>query len=179
MRMTARTTLLAAAAIPLAIAAAAPASATEAADVTYAFTVTGSTVTNTITNNTGATIGCTTSLAPAPSGVLPPVDDVLRNGQSLYQQDDIPPGTTTQSVTDVPDGSYVALASCGSEGTDPAMWVSDYPGIERYLAQFPMTAYTVQQASTVVTVPDVASAPAPPAADIVPDLSDLGTLFGS
>lgn len=177
MRTTARTTLLAAAAIPLAIATAAPASAAEATDVTYAFSVTGSTVTNTITNNTGATIGCTTSLAAAPGGVLPPLDDLMRSGQSLYQQDDIPPGTTTQSVTDVPDGSYVALASCGREGTDPAMWVSNYPGIEQYLVQFPMTAYIVQQASTVVTVPSVD--PAPPAAALVPDLSEPGTLFGS
>jgi hypothetical protein len=176
MRMTARTTFLAAAAIPLTIATAAPASAAEATDVTYAFSVTGSTVTNTITNNTGDTIGCTTSLAPAPGGVLPPVDDVLRSGQSLYRQGDIPPGITTQSVTDVPDGSYVALASCGREGNDPAMWVSDYPGIEQYLIQFPMTAYTVQQASTVVTVPSIAT---PPAGVLIPDLSDLGTLFGS
>ena len=176
MRMIARTTLLAAAALPLAIAATAPASATAPSDVTYAFGVTGSTVTNTITNNTGDTIGCTTSLAPAPGGVLPPIDDLMRNGQSLYQQDDIPQGTTTQSVTDVPDGSYVALASCGREGTDPAMWVSDYPGIEQYLVQFPMTAYTVRQASTVVIVPSVA--PAPPAAANTPDLDDLGTLFG-
>ncbi|WP_213572213.1 hypothetical protein [Rhodococcus sp. USK13] len=175
MRMTVRTTLLAAATIPLAVAvAAAPASAAEASDVTYAFSVTGSTVTNTITNNTGASIGCTTSLAAAPDGELPPVDDIMRTGQSLYQQGDIPPGTTTQTVTDIPDGSYVALASCGREGTDPAMWVSAYPGIEQYLVQFPMTANTVQQASTVVTVPN-----SDPKREDIPDLSEPGTLFGS
>ncbi|MGV9865182.1 hypothetical protein [Rhodococcus koreensis] len=175
MRTIARTTLLAAATIPLAIAAA-PASAAEATDVTYAFGVDGSTVTNTITNNTGATIGCTTSLTLAPDGVLPPIAEVVGPGQSLYQQDDIPPGTTTQSVLDVPDGSYVALASCGREGDDPALWVSDYPGVEQFLVQFPMPAYTVEQASSVVTVPSVA--PAPPAVAI-PDASGLGQIFGS
>jgi hypothetical protein len=77
----------------------------------------------------------------------------------------------------VPDGSYVALASCGRDGDDPAMWVSDYSGIEKYLIQFPRTAYTVQQASTVVTVPSVD--PAPPAAENLPSLADLGTIFGS
>ena len=168
-------TVLTAATIPLPIAAA-PVSAAEATDVTYSFGVDGSTVTNTITNNTGVTIGCGTSLAPAPDGVLPPVRDVLSAGQSLYETGDIPPGTTTQSVLDVPDGSYVALASCSRHDTDPAMWVSAYPGLEEYLAQWPGTKFTVEQASTVVTVPSIA--PAPPAAAI-PDASDLGKIFGS
>ncbi|MFE7415934.1 hypothetical protein [Rhodococcus sp. NPDC057529] len=175
MRTIARSTLLAAATIPLAIAAA-PASAAEATDVTYAFGVDGSTVTNTITNNTGTTIGCTTSLALAPDGVLPPIAEVVGPGQSLYQQDDIPPGTTTQSVLDVPDGSYVALASCSRSDTDPALWVSDYPGVEQFLVQFPMPAYTVEQASSVVIVPSVAAAPP---AVAIPDASDLGKIFGS
>lgn len=179
MRMIARTTLLAAAAIPLAVAAPAQASAAEATDVTFAFTVSGSTVTNTITNNSGTTLTCGTALSPAPGGVLPPVRDVLSAGQTLYETGEVQPGTTTQSVLDIPDGSYVALASCSRADTDPAMWISDYPGIEDYLEQWPGTEFTVQQTSTVVTVPNVDTAPAPPAAATVPDLSELGTLFGS
>lgn len=111
-----------------------------------------------------------------PDGVLPPVRDVLSAGQSLYETGEIQPGTPTQSVSDVPDGSYVALASCSRTDTDPAMWVSDYPGIEDYLAQWPGTKFTVQQVSTVVTVPSVD--PTPPAADNA-NLDDLGTIFGS
>ncbi|MDH6287148.1 hypothetical protein ACNJ7E_14370 [Rhodococcus sp. NM-2] len=153
MPMSARTTLLAAATIPLAVAAAAPASAAETTDVIFAFTVDGSTVTNTITNNSGTIIGCGTSLAPAPDRVLPPVRDVLSAGQSLYER----------SRTD----------------TDPAMWISDYPGIEDYLAQWPGTEFTVQQASTVVTVAVAGEDPAPPAAGDAPDVDDLGTIFGS
>ncbi|MDV6281974.1 hypothetical protein [Rhodococcus jostii] len=179
MPMSARTTLLAAATIPLAVAAAAPASAAETTDVIFAFTVDGSTVTNTITNNSGTNIGCGTSLAPAPDRVLPPVRDVLSAGQSLYETGEVQPGTTTQSVMDVPDGSYVALASCSRTDTDPAMWISDYPGIEDYLAQWPGTEFTVQQASTVVTVAVAGEDPAPPAAGDAPDVDDLGTIFGS
>ncbi|WP_282555438.1 MULTISPECIES: hypothetical protein [unclassified Rhodococcus (in: high G+C Gram-positive bacteria)] len=41
----------------------------------------------------------------------------------------------------------------------------------------PTTAYTVQQVSTVVTIPGVD--PAPPAAENLPGLADLGTIFGS
>ncbi|AHK32049.1 hypothetical protein OPAG_05352 [Rhodococcus opacus PD630] len=111
-----------------------------------------------------------------PGGVLPPVRDVLSAGQSLYETGEIQPGTPTQSVSDVPDGSYVAPASCSRTDTDPAMWVSDYPGIEDYLAQWPGTKFTVQQVSTVVTVPSVD--PTPPAADNA-NLDDLGTIFGS
>ncbi|MFI6432886.1 hypothetical protein [Rhodococcus oryzae] len=168
MRLISRAALVAAASIPLAAVAPALASAATASDVTYAYTVNGSTVTNTIVNNSGTPLTCATSLAPAPGGVLPPVEDVLQNGQSLGASGEIQPGTVTQTVTDIPDGSYVVLASCGRYDTDPAMWVSAYPGVEEYLKQFPVTAFTVQQESTVVTVPH--TNPAGP---------DLGAIFGS
>ena len=45
------------------------------------------------------------------------------------------------------------LASCGRYDTDPAMWISDYPGLDTVLAQFPNPSFAVQQASPVVTVP--------------------------
>ncbi|SEM47252.1 hypothetical protein [Rhodococcus maanshanensis] len=171
MRWTSRAALVAAASIPLA-AVAPPASAATASDVTYNYSVNGSTVTNTITNNSGTPIGCATSLAPAPGGILPPVEDVLRAGQSLYANGEVQPGTSTQTVTDVPDGSYVVLASCGL--TDPMIWwVSDYPGIADYLTQIPgLTAFTVQQESTVVTIP----ATTPPTGGNLPD---PGAIFGS
>ncbi|MDH6679356.1 hypothetical protein M2284_003578 [Rhodococcus sp. LBL1] len=171
MRMASRAALVAATAIPLTMVAPALASAADASEVTYSFTVDGSTVKNTITNNTGTTLTCLTALAPAPGGVLPPVADVIGPGQTLYDHGEIQPGVTTQAVTEIPDGTYVTLASCGREGSDPALWVSDYPGIEDYLKPLPTPAFTVQQASTVVTVPNVA----PPAAGSV----DLGAMFGS
>ncbi|MDH6285076.1 hypothetical protein [Prescottella agglutinans] len=171
MRLASRAALVAATAIPLAMVAPAVASATDASEVTYSFTVDGSRVKNTITNNTGTTLTCGTALAPAPGGVLPPVADVITAGQTLYDHGEVQPGVTTQAVTEIPDGAYVVLATCGRDGSDPAMWVSDYPGIEDYLKPFQMPAFTVQQASTVVTVPNTA----PPAAGSV----DLGTMFGS
>ncbi|MFC7450401.1 hypothetical protein [Rhodococcus daqingensis] len=168
MRLISRAALVAAASIPLAVAAPALASAAAASDVTYSFTVNGSTVTNSITNSSGTPLTCLTALAPAPGGVLPPIADVIGPGQSLAAQGEIQTGTSMQSVTDVPDGSYVVLASCGRYDTDPAMWVSAYPGVEEYLTQFPVTAFTVQQESTVVTIPH--PDPAGP---------DLGAIFGS
>ena len=41
------------------------------------------------------------------------------------------------------------------------------------------TEFTVQQASTVVTVAVAGEDPAPPAAGDAPDVDDLGTIFGS
>jgi hypothetical protein len=57
------------------------------------------------------------------------------------------------------------------------MWISDFPGIADYLAQWPGTEFIVQQASTVVTV--AGEDPAPPAAGDTLNLDDLGTIFGS
>ncbi len=171
MRMASRAALVAATAIPLAVVAPALASATDASEVTYSFTVDRSTVTNTITNNTGATLTCATALAPAPGGVLPPVADVIAAGQTLYDQGEVQPGVTTQTVAEIPDGTYVILATCGRSDSNPAMWVSDYPGIEDYLKPFQIPTFTVHQASTVVTVPNTA----PSTASSV----DLGVVFGS
>ncbi|OZD18278.1 hypothetical protein CH253_17580 [Rhodococcus sp. 06-156-3C] len=155
---------------PALLAFPAAASAAEQADVTYAFTVEGSTVTNTITNNSGSALTCATSLAPAPGGVLPPVWEVIGPGQTLYSTDAAgQPGVSTQSVTDIPAGSYVALATCGTENVDPAtVWISDYPGLTEVLATVPWTSYTVAQASPIVTIGE--SAPA---------LPDLGSLLGT
>lgn len=174
MRLIARTALVAAMSGPLALASLGPASAAEPTAVSYAFALSGSTVTNTITNNAGSSLTCSTSLAPAPGGVLPPVEDVLRNGQTLYTSGEAPSGVTTRSVTEIPDGTYVVLATCTSDGTDAAMWVSDYPGIEETLRAFPTPAFTVQQASPVITIPG--GTPPHPAPGILPDLRSL---FGS
>ncbi|WP_336882858.1 hypothetical protein [Rhodococcus globerulus] len=153
MRLITRAALIAAASIPLAILAPALASSAAADDVSFAYTVNGSAVTNTITNNSDTALMCGTSLAPAPGGVLPPVEDILRAGQTLYTNGEVQPGTTIQTVTDIPGGSYVVLASCSLSADPMTMWVSDYPGIADYLAGIPaVTAFTVQQASAVVTV---------------------------
>ncbi|MFC4604400.1 hypothetical protein [Rhodococcus kronopolitis] len=169
MRLITRAALIAAASIPLSIATPALASAAGADQVTFAYEVSGSAVTNTITNNSGTALMCGTSLAQGPGAVLPPVEDVLRAGQTLYANGEVQPGTATQTVTDIPDGSYVVLASCSPVADPMTMWVSDYPGIADYLAGIPaITAFTVDQESTVVTVPHVE--PARP---------DLGELFGS
>lgn len=168
MRLITRAALVAAASIPLAVVAPALASAA-AGDVTFAYEVNGSAVTNTITNDSGTALMCGTSLAPAPGAVLPPVEDVLRAGQTLYTNGEVQPGTATQTVTDIPDGSYVVLASCSPVADPMIMWVSDYPGIADYLAGIPaITAFTVDQESAVVTVPHV-----------VPAGPDLGQPFGS
>lgn len=153
MRIFARTTGVSAAAALLLLVLPASALAAEPGDVTYSFTAVGSSVENTITNNSGSVITCGTSLAPAPDGVLPPVGDVIGNGQSLYTGGEVPAGTTTQVVTDVPAGTYVALASCTlTEGDSTTAWISDYPGLDEFLAQIPWTSYTVEQASAIVTV---------------------------
>ncbi|MGW0176279.1 hypothetical protein ACWDUM_20835 [Rhodococcus sp. NPDC003322] len=171
MRVITRAALVAAASIPLAVAAPALASAASAGDVSYSYTVNGSTVTNTITNNSGVTLTCATSLAAAPGGVLPPVADVIAGGQTLYDAGEVQPGVSTQVVSDIPDGTYVVLATCGRHDDDPTMWVSAYPGVEEYLAVFPATTFTVEQASTVVSIPST-----PPAAGLLPD---LGAIFSS
>lgn len=169
MRLIIRAALIAAASIPLAVATPALASAATADQVTFAYEVSGSAVTNTITNNSGTALMCATSLAPAPGAVLPPVEDVLRAGQTLYANGEVQPGTATQTVTDIPDGSYVVLASCSPVADPMTMWVSDYPGIADYLAGIPaITAFTVQQESAVVAIPQ---------AD--PVRPGLGELFGS
>jgi hypothetical protein len=166
MRPLARVLIGAASCAPLMLLVPGTASAAEPTDVTYAFAVNGSSVTNTITNNSGAQLQCSTSLAPAPGGVLPPVAEVIGNGQSLYSTEPAgQPGVSTQTVADVPAGSYVVLATCGTQDSDPAFaWISDYPGIQDHLGTFPWTVFTVQQASTVVTV-------GPPS--LLPDLGSL------
>ena len=153
MRIFARTTGVAAAATFLLLVSPASALAAGPGDVTFSFTAYGSSVENTITNSSGSAITCTTSLAPAPDGVLPPVAEVLGSGQSLYTSGEVPVGATTQTVADVPVGTYVVLASCAlTEGDATTAWISDYEGLDEFLAQFPWTSHTVQQASTVVTV---------------------------
>nr|WP_027503766.1 hypothetical protein [Rhodococcus sp. UNC23MFCrub1.1] len=176
MRMLTRTLLGTAAAIPLALATPGLAAAAEPTDVTYSFAVDGTSVTNTITSAADGTLSCATSLAPAPDGVLPPLEDILGPGQTLYDGGDIEPGTSTQTVSDVPPGSYVVLATCALRDGDAteAMWVSDYPGFAEYMATvLPWTVYTVQQASTVFTVPEAAPEQA------FPSLDDLADAFGS
>ena len=162
MRSITRAALVGAAALPLAMAAPSLASATTAADVTFAYSSSGSTVSNTITNNSGTPLQCITGLAPAPGGVLPPIEDTIGSGQTIYESGVIPTGTTVQTVTDIPDGSYVVLASCGSLDEPMSMWASDYPGLETYLAMFPFTTYAVQQASWVATLPAAGAPTAAP-----------------
>lgn len=152
MRLTSRAALIAAAAIPLATAAPAAASAASAGDVTYSFAVDGSTVINTITNNSGTELSCATVLAEAPGGVLPPVADVVLGPQPWQTGGPTPAGVTTQTLTDVPAGSYVILATCGRHENDRAMWVAEYPGIEEYLTPFHIPAFTVPQESTVISI---------------------------
>lgn len=153
MRILARTTGVAAAAALLLVGSSGTVLAAESNDVTFSFAAVGSSVENTITNSSGSVITCGTALAPAPDGVLPPVGEVIGNGQSLYTGGEVPAGADTQVVTDVPAGTYVALASCGlTEGDSTAAWISDYPGLDEFLAQIPWTSYTVEQASTIVTV---------------------------
>ena len=159
MRSITRAALVGAAALPLAMAAPSLASASTASDVSFAYSASGSTVSNTITNNSGGPLQCTTGLGDAPGGVLPPIEDTIGPGQTIYETGVIPTGTTVQTVTGIPDGAYVVLASCGSLDEPMSMWASDYPGLETYLAMFPFTTYAVQQASWVVTLP-AAGAPA-------------------
>ncbi|KSZ56402.1 hypothetical protein Z045_23535 [Rhodococcus pyridinivorans KG-16] len=152
MRSIIRTAVLTAAVAAFTVTTPAIGSAADAGEVSYAFGVAGTDVTNTITNTTGGVLTCTTSLAPAPGGMLPPIWEVTGPGQTLYASGQVQPGTTTQTVTEVPDGSYVALATCVN-ADNTAMWASDYPGIGEILALFPLTAFAVQQSSAVVTVP--------------------------
>ncbi|WP_420878993.1 hypothetical protein [Rhodococcus sp. (in: high G+C Gram-positive bacteria)] len=168
MRLLSRMALGAAMTVPLAGMVPAVATAADASEVTYSFTVTGSSVVNTITNNTGVPLTCGTALAPAPGGVLPPVADIIMAGQTIFTQGEVAPGVTAQTVTDIPDGSYIALATCGRYDATPAMWVSAYPGIEEYLVPFQMPAFAVEEASPIVVIPG----PAAPEAG-------MGTTFGS
>ncbi|SNT52810.1 hypothetical protein [Rhodococcoides kyotonense] len=169
MRTFARAVFVSAAAAPMILAAAGIASAAESTDVTYAFEVDGSTLTNTITNNTGGTLNCTTSVALAPGGELPPIFEL--GGQTIAETGEDLPGVTTQTLTDLPPGSYVALATCWGTAEGSPMWVSDYPGIEQVLAQFPNESFAVQQASTVFDIPGGETAP--------PAFPDLGELLRS
>ncbi|MFV9428674.1 hypothetical protein ACNJ7K_09035 [Rhodococcus aetherivorans] len=152
MRHRARAAVITTFVVPAAVVIPGVAGAAEAEDVRYSFSVDGTSVTNTIVNNTGEELICSTSLGNAPDGVLPPVWEVVGAGQSLYEQGPVAPGTSTQVIADVPAGSYVALASCGNADST-AMWASDYPGIEEILALFPLTSFAVEQGATVVTVP--------------------------
>ena len=78
------------------------ASASTAADVTFAYSASGSTVSNTITNNSGGALQCSTSLANAPGGVLPPIEVTIGPGQTIYESGVIPTGTTVQTINDIP-----------------------------------------------------------------------------
>lgn len=151
MRPITKAAVVTAASIPLALAAPASALAAEPTDVAYAFSVDGSTLTNTITNNSGGALTCTTSLAPAPDGVRPPASEL--NGQSLYEGGEVTAGVTAQSVTEIPDGTYVALATCVDVDPTGPLWVSDYPGIDEILALFPNESFAVDEASPIVTFP--------------------------
>jgi len=111
--------------------------------LTYAFDVDGSTGINTITNNSCSELTCGTSLAPAPGGVLPPVWDVIGNGQTLCSIDDAGQAGRNQYPARYryPAGAYVAPASCVTEGVDPTtVWVSDHPGLPDVLATLPWTS---------------------------------------
>ncbi|GGG15906.1 hypothetical protein GCM10007304_32490 [Rhodococcoides trifolii] len=148
------------------------ASAVGPTDVSFAFSSDGSTVTNTITNNSGTPLTCSTSVAAAPGGVLPAVTEL--STEQLYESGTVATGTSTQTVRDIPDGSYVALGSCGRAESDPALWVSSYPGVNDVLRLYPYPAYEVQEASPIVVLP--AGGPV----QIVTDfLRQLGAAFGS
>ncbi|MGU3431921.1 hypothetical protein ACNHUS_02785 [Actinomycetes bacterium M1A6_2h] len=172
MRKLTRTAVTAAVCAPLFLALPAVASAVGPTDVTYAFSSDGSTVTNTITNNSGTPLTCSTSVAPAPGGVLPPVRE-LSTGQ-LYESGTVQIGVSTQTVANIPDGSYVALASCARTDTDPALWVSSYPGVSDILRLSVNPAYEVQEASPIVILPADG-----PAAIVTNFLRQLGAAFGS
>ncbi|MGB3771082.1 MAG: hypothetical protein WBF79_05155 [Rhodococcus sp. (in: high G+C Gram-positive bacteria)] len=194
MRLLVKSGAVVAASAGLLLAAPSVAFAAEESEVSYAYTVSGSTVTNTITNDSGTPLRCSTSLAPAPDGVLPPIAEL--GGQDLFDGGVIDPGVTTQTIADVPDGSWVVLATCGRDGDDAAMWVSDYPGIGDILALYPNPSFAVEQASTLLTLPLVEPEPEPlPVPDPEPTpeptlleslpalaasiLAGLGAIFGS
>nr|WP_296770895.1 hypothetical protein [Rhodococcus sp. (in: high G+C Gram-positive bacteria)] len=174
MRKTVRTIAIAGGSAFLLLAAPLSAHAAEPDDVAFSFAVTASGVTNTISNASGVDLLCTTSLASTVDGVLPPVDEVIQNGPTLYASGQSAPGNSTQEVTDVPAGSYVVLASCAlTEGDATTVWISDYPGLDEYLTPLPWTSHIVQQASPVVTI---AGDPTPPNPV---ELPDLGSIIGS
>ncbi|WP_328811800.1 hypothetical protein [Rhodococcus sp. NBC_00294] len=177
MRIPRRVAVVAAIAVPLALAAPGSVSAAEPTDITYSYDVVGDTVTNTITNTADGTVLCTTALASAPEGVLPPVETVVSQTHEYYESGSIAAGaTTTQTVTDIPPGSYVVLATCtlGEFDSTEAWWLSDYPGIKEHVEDLvPWTTYTVQQKSVVITIDQASPEPALPA------ISDLTDAFGS
>lgn len=72
-----------AATLPLVLAAPSLASASTATDVTFAYSASGSTVSNTITNNSGGALQCSTSLGDAPGGVLPTIEDKMGPGKTI------------------------------------------------------------------------------------------------
>ncbi|MGA9871532.1 MAG: hypothetical protein WBQ44_10375 [Rhodococcus sp. (in: high G+C Gram-positive bacteria)] len=192
MRPITRAAVITAASIPLVLAAPATAFAADPTDVSYTFSVDGSTLTNTVTNNSGGALNCTTSLAPAPGGERPPVSEL--NGQSLYEGGEVPTGVTSQSVTEIPDGTYVALATCVDVDPSGPLWVSDYPGIDEVLALFPNESFAVGETSPIITFPAQNDAPAAgrqavpteepaPSGGLLPTLqgilADLLQLFGT
>ncbi|AMY19563.1 MULTISPECIES: hypothetical protein [Nocardiaceae] len=177
MRTRARTVLIASIVAPLAIAASGTAAAADPSDITYAYEVVGNTVTNTITSTADETVRCATSLADAPGAELPPLETVLFEQHQLSAAGTAAPGTTvTQTVLDVPPGSYVVLATCmlGEADTTQAWWLSDYPGLAEFAGNLvPWSTYTVQQQSTVVTIKEAAQEP------VLPEFGDLTDAFGS
>ena len=103
--------------------------------------------------------------------MLPPAEDVFGGQPPRYTTGLIEPGTATQTVTDIPDGSYVIWASCGYGTTPNTLWISDYPGIADYLARFPQnTVFPAPREATIVTVPSPESSGS---------LADIGAIFGS
>lgn len=153
MRTIMRAMAITAASASLSLIAATSAVAADPGDITFSFAVDGPSVVNTITNASDAAKHCGTSLAPAPGGVLPPVSEVLQNGQTLYATGEAQAGIAIQTVSDVPAGTYVVLASCSStDGDTTTAWISDYPGLDEYLAELPWTSHTVVQASTIVVI---------------------------
>lgn len=177
MRIPRRVAIIAATAVPLALTASGSVSAAEASDITYSYDVVGNTVTNTITSTADDSVLCTTGLASAPEGVLPPVETVVSQTHEYYDTGSVEPGTTaTQTVTDIPPGSYVVLATCtlGEFDSTEAWWLSDYPGIkERVEDLVPWTTYTVQQESVVITIDQGSPEP------VLPVIGDLADAFGS
>lgn len=151
MRLITRAAFVTAASIPLVLATAGTASAAEATDVSYAFDLDGRVLTNTITNNSGGPMTCTTTVALAPGGELPPIEEL--SDQTLADSGEVQPGVTTQTLTELPDGTYVALATCVGVAPGSALWVSNYPDVGEVLDLFPNESFAVEQASPVIVVP--------------------------
>lgn len=166
MRLITRAAFITAASIPLVLATSGVAAAAEATDVRYAFAVEGSTLTNTITNNSGGPLTCTTTVASAPEGELPPVAEL--SDQTLVDNGTVEPGVSSQTLAELPDGTYVALATCVGEGEEGALWVSDYPAIDETLALFPNESFAVGETSPVIVVPADETAGVVTPSDVTP-----------